>query len=257
MKNHHACGLWPWLDRTEQIENTPMCLEDFMTGCCFFLKQCNVFWFFFMQAFIVCVWGTAMAKCACLVLVGRMLGSLLYIGECLACLHMFMFVCEAIWVLCTVKKVTMVVAFESAALLATAWSNDPVVKTMAVNHAVARISTQKKIKRSYLNFKFNMHDIWHLFCISVFFLWEIANMKSYSKVRWWTMRSRLGLQWNMLDSDLHSQWCCKQWNPFSTCLFRGNMRFAVMCLQVIGCEVVKWFWEKNGIHQLQSFMFFS
>lgn len=67
---------------------------------------------------------------------------------------MFMFVCEAIWVLYAVKKVTMVVAFESAALLATAWSNDPVVKAMAANHAVARISTQKKVKRSYLGFKF-------------------------------------------------------------------------------------------------------
>lgn len=33
-----------------------------------------------------------------------------------------------------------------------------------------------------------------------------------------------------------------QWTPFSTCLFRENMKFAVMCLQIIGCEVVKWFW---------------
>ena len=59
----------------------------------------------------------------------------------------------------------MVVAFESAALLATAWSNDPVVKAMAVNHAVARLTNEKKVKRCYLGFKFMCMLMWHLFCV--------------------------------------------------------------------------------------------
>jgi len=38
--------------------------------------------------------------------------------------------------------------FEQAALLATAWSNDNEVKTMALQHAIVHVSNHKKLKRS-------------------------------------------------------------------------------------------------------------
>ena len=45
----------------------------------------------------------------------------------------------------------MVIAFEQSAVLATAWANDPVVKLMAVNHAVARIPNKVRINRCCLH----------------------------------------------------------------------------------------------------------
>ena len=41
----------------------------------------------------------------------------------------------------------LVIAFEQPAMLATAWANDPVVKLMAVNHAVSRIPNRVKINK--------------------------------------------------------------------------------------------------------------
>lgn len=38
--------------------------------------------------------------------------------------------------------------FEQAALLATAWANDVEVKTMALNHSIVQVSSNKKLRRS-------------------------------------------------------------------------------------------------------------
>ena len=48
----------------------------------------------------------------------------------------------------------MVVHFEQAALLATAWANNDVVKGMAITHSLVRLSGTKKISRSPL---FQLH----------------------------------------------------------------------------------------------------
>ena len=51
-------------------------------------------------------------------------------------------------------KLIMVVHFEQAALLGTAWSNDDAVNVLAKNHALVRVPAKKKISRSNLHYVF-------------------------------------------------------------------------------------------------------
>lgn len=62
------------------------------------------------------------------------------------------------------KVIGMVVVYEQAQLLASAWANEPCISRLAANHALLRVQSKGKIKRCIL--PQHVHEIYvHSICI--------------------------------------------------------------------------------------------
>lgn len=141
------------------------------------------------------------------------------------------------WHVCRSCLATMKIS-EQSQLLATALANEPCIQRMAVNHAVVRVSSGKKIKRSSLwalwsrMYMFPCDEVHELHVCEIKF---ISLHKCGAKVRLLTMQSKLATRWSMWVFDLLCKSLVKPLKVSFHSVFPGDMKFAVTWLHHVVC----------------------